>query len=331
MATIEKRGKRQWRAKIRRKGYPSQTRTFDSKTEAEEWARSVESEMDRGIFISRAEAESTTLFDALERFILEMVPAYAHPETETRRVKGLQRRALSRMTLAAVRIKDIAEFIRERDAEGVQANTIRLDLATLSRLFEVAATDWGMESLANPVKRVSKPKIPGGRTRRLGKGEEQRLIEASPSPFRDVIRFALETSMRRGEIASLRWEQVDLKNRVLFLPKTKNHSPRSVPLSPLALQILRDQPRHLNGSVFSMSPNAITKAMRRARATAGIPDLQFHDLRHEAISSFFEETDLDAIEIAEISGHKSMQMLKRYSHLRTKRLAARLAGRARTP
>jgi integrase len=336
MATISKRGKHQWQAKIRRKGYPLQSNTFERKIDAEQWARDIENEMDRGVFVSRKEAESTTLHEALDRFIDEYIPNLKMVANETRRAKAIQAREIASLYMATIRTKHIAEFIKEREDEGVKPNTIRLDLAILSRLFEVAATDWGMESLSNPVKRARKPKLNGGRTRRLQpaqskdeKSEEERLLAACGEKFRPVVQFAIETAMRRSEIANLTWANIDLKSKTAYLSETKNMTERTVPLSPTAIGILKGIPRRIVGSVFGMSENAITIAMRRAREDAGIEGLTFHDLRHEATSRLFENTGLDLLEIAEITGHKSLQMLKRYTHLRADRLAERLAGKNR--
>ncbi len=329
MASIRKRGKYQWEARIRRKGWPLQCKTFETKRDAEEWSREIESEMGRGVFISRAEAENTTLTEAIDRYINEHIARLAHPEKEESRARGIQKRSLATHFLANIRVKDIADFIKEREEEGVRANTIRLDLALLSKLFEMAGSDWGMESLPNPVKRVNKPKLPSGRTRRLENDEENRLLAACSTTFRPVVKFAIETAMRREEIASLHWKYVDLSKKFAHLPKTKNGHARSVPLSPTAIDILRSIPRHIRGTVFGLSAESITKRMRRTTKKVGIVDLRFHDLRHEATSRFFENTDLDVMEIKEITGHKSMQMLARYSHLRSHRLAERLAGKSR--
>lgn len=329
MATIQKRGPRQWRVLIRRQGHPVQTRTFDTRVDAETWARSIESEMDRGVFISRKEAETTTLAEALERFIREYTPQLAAGATDARRAHKLQERKIASQMFAAIRGKDIADFIREREEEGMAANTIRLDLATLSRVFNLARTAWGMESLSNPVQTTPHPKLPGGRQRRLEWGEEERLLEACPPSFRAVVLFALETAMRRSEIASLMWSQVNLRTSCLLLPKTKNGDPRTVPLSPAALDLLRGLPRNLSGSVFGCSKDGITHTMSKACRKAGISGLTFHDLRHEATSRLFENTDLDIMEIKSITGHKTLQMLVRYAHLRADRLVDRLAGKKR--
>ncbi len=329
MASIRKRGPYQWEARIRKKGWPVTCRTFDTKYLAEQWARQIESEMDRGSFLPRTEAEGTTLSEALDRYIDACIPKLAHSKREVNRARKLQLRDLADRFLATIRGKDIADFIREREAEGVGPNTIRLDLAILSRLFETAICDWGMESLNNPVKRAKKPKLPQGRTRRLEGDEEERLLSVCAHPFREVVAFALETAMRREEIASMTWEQVNLNKRVVSLSKTKNGESRTVPLSPPAVEILQNLPRKLSGFVFGMSKDQLTDFMRRMVKKTGIENLRFHDLRHEATSRFFENTDLDVMEIKMITGHKSMQMLARYSHLRADRLADRLAGKTR--
>ncbi|WP_462326073.1 site-specific integrase [Desulfoplanes sp.] len=138
MATITKRGTGQWQVKVRRKGWPVQSSTFNTKGDAEAWAREIENEMDRGVFISRKEAESTILREALERFRKEKIPTYAHPKKEENRLDHLLQYSLVDMHLGAIRGKHIAEFIELRIDEGVGGNTIRLDLAMLSKLFSMA-------------------------------------------------------------------------------------------------------------------------------------------------------------------------------------------------
>ena len=331
MATITKRGPYQWQAKIRIKGQKTTSKTFTNRSNAEKWARQIESEMDRGIYISRKEAESTTFSDAINRFIKDHIQKnLSHPQQEINRIKAIQKRDWGKRYIATLRGRDIADFVKEREMEGVSGNTIRLDLALISKLFKVASSDWGMESLRNPVELASKPKISPGRTRRLEGDEEQRLLEASSVKLRPIVQFAIETAMRRSEIASLTWENVNIQNRrFVHLPKTKNGDARSVPLSPEAIRIIKSIPNQKSGSVFGMIPGSITRAMTRACKKAKITGLTFHDLRHEATSRLFENTDLDIMEIKTITGHKSLNMLARYSHLRMHHLADRLAGAKR--
>lgn len=338
MATIWKKefksskGKNEVRyvARVRRKGHKPLSKSFKRKGDADKWARDIESEMDKGIFVSREAAEGTTLAEAIERYIDEYIKIrLKHSKRETDRANAIKDRDIGRLYLARIRGKEIASFIKERQAEGVVGNTIRLDLALLSKLFEVARRDWGMESLVNPTKLAHKPKTGQNRTRRLEDGEEEKLLEHASDKLKPIILFALETAMRRAEIAGLDWTDVDLKNSSLYLAETKNFEERTIPLSPTAIEILKGLPRQIQGSVFELSADQITGHMRRAVKSAEIVDLRFHDLRHEAISRLFENTDLDTMEIKMISGHKSMQMLARYSHLRANKLAERLAGAKR--
>jgi integrase len=330
MATFTSRGKNQWRVRIRRRGHPVQTKTFETKADAEAWARQIENEMDRGIFVSRAEAEKTTLKEALDRYIEEYIPRLKECQRETNRASNLQKRDISCKIMASIRSKDIADFRKEREAEGVKGNTIRLDFALISHLFNYARSEWGMECLQNPVELAVKPKVDKGRERRLEKEEEKKLLKFSALNFKNVIRFALATAMRREEIASLKWKNVNIEERYLLLPDTKNGEARTIPLSVEALQILSTLPHNESQQeVFSMTSGAITQAMQAACKKANLENLHFHDLRHEATSRLFENTDLDLMEIRAITGHKTLQMLVRYTHLRTARLADRLAGATR--
>ena len=332
MATITNRGNLQWRVRVRRKGYAAVSKTFDTKADAVKWAREIESEMDKGVFVSRTEAEQYTLKECLDRYIEEYIPRLKHPEFEIYRIRNIQKYPLAHRIMATIRPKDIAEFRKAREQEGVKANTIRLDFAILSRLFNYARSDWGMESLSNPVQLVTKPKIDKGRERRLEKGEEKKLLDAAAPNLRPIILFALATAMRREEISTLRWKNVNLKKRYALLLDTKNTETRTVPLSEAALDVLKSLPKQENQeNVFGMSAETITRGMKQACKKAQLENLHFHDLRHEAISRFFEDTDLDVMEIRAISGHRTMQMLARYTHLRTARLADRLAGAKREP
>lgn len=331
-----KDGKRHWQAYVRRRGYPPQIQTFKTKARAEAWAAGVESEMAQGSFVPRLEAARTTLAEALGRYEREIVPlkAVSAQPAEHKRIRGLQRRSIARRTLDKLGGKDVADFIRDRAEEGVSPNTIRLDLATLSHLYTVARSAWGMPYLTNPVPlaRTAMPRLPGGRKRRLEDGEEGKLFAVAAPDFAPVIHFAIATCMRRREIAELTWNHVDMDKRAAHIPKSKNREARTVPLSRAALAALRSVSRRKDGAgkedpcVFGMNEGAISQAWRRTRLQAEVKGLTFHDLRHEAISRLFESTDLDVMEIARITGHKTLQMLSRYTHLRIHYLVARLDG-----
>jgi integrase len=180
--------------------------------------------------------------------------------------------------------------------------------------------EWGLMLSSNPVNRVKMPPSPPARNRRLESGEFEWLKEASKQTKNPhiwpVIVFAIETGMRRGEILGLRWEHVDLDRRIAYLLLTKNGSSREVPLSTKAAQVLARQRQHNDTtSPFPVTANGFGLAWGRLRRRAGLSDLRFHDLRHEAISRFFE-LGLNIPEVAVISGHKDPRMLFRYTHLR---------------
>jgi len=331
---IGPRGKPVWQAQIIRLGFKPQYHTFDTKGEAEVWARRAESEMDTGAWQDRSEGDRTSFADALKRYRLEVTPrkAPATAQRELLKIERMRHCSLAPIALSRLTGRDVAEYIREREGQKIKSATVLSELATISHLYTVARSAWGMPYLVNPVPlaKAAKPKIPHGRERRLVGDEEERLLAAASPEFGAVIRFALATAMRRGELADMRWEHVDLKRRAVLLPKTKNEEARTVPLSPVALEILQKLPRRIDGSVFGMTSNAISAAWKRVVKKTGIKGLTFHDLRHEAISRLFEDTDLDMMEIRAISGHKTLQMLARYTHLRTHHLADRLAGMGRT-
>ena len=145
-----------------------------------------------------------------------------------------------------------------------------------------------------------------------------------------VVLFALETAMRRGELLSLTWKDVDLKKRVAYLEITKNGTARAVPLSSRAVAVLeslkeeKDGVQALSvGKVFKTTDAALKKAFERACERAGINDFHFHDLRHEATSRLAEKLP-NLIELAAVTGHKDLRMLKRYYHPRAEDLARKL-------
>lgn len=325
MATFERRGDLQWRAKIRRKGYPVQSRTFNTRAEAERWARLVESEMDRGVFVSRAEAEQTTLAEALDRYEREVLPTKKSVTGTLPHIRALRER-LGSYSLAAITSALIAKYRDERLQE-VGPQTVKHDLSVLSRLLNVAMREWGIALPGgNPVQQIKMPKLPEGRDRRLRPGEGGALLAALPAPHDALCCFAIETAMRRSEMARMRWEHVDFKKRVLLVPEGKTKT-RWVPLSQEAVHILQSLPRRLDGMIWGFRPDSITQAFDRACKAAGLQDLRFHDLRHEATSRLFER-GLNLMEVASITGHSTLQMLKRYTHLRAEDLAKKLQYRA---
>jgi len=326
MATFRKRGAYQWQAQVRKKGQPLQSKTFGTRAEAEQWARAIEVEMDQGVFVSRAEAESTTLKELLDRYLAEITPRKKGAASETNRLRALMRLPLARRYVAGIRGMDIACFRDER-LRNVTPSTVKRDLVLLGHVFEVARKEWGVY-VHNPVRDIRLPADNRPRDRRLQAGEEARLLEAcreARNPWLlSIVQLALETAMRQGELTRLRWEYIDLNRRTAHLPDTKNGEARTVPLSTTAVRVLRTLPRSLHGPVSpGLTTEAVKRAYIRAVRRAGIENLRFHDLRHEATTRLFEK-GLNIMEVASITGHKDLRMLRRYTHLKAEDLARKL-------
>jgi integrase len=330
MATFTKRqGK--WRVQIRRDGYPSVSKTFIAKQDAERWAREHERAIDRGELPRQSkELRTTTVGDLLIRYRDTITPTKRAKETEGFMIKTMLAHPLSQCHLRRLAPSDIAQY-RDARLEKVTASTVLRELVLLTHMFNVAIKDWSLPLTSNPVALISKPRANKARDRRLEAGELEKLTEGlqqCKNPLvLSVFKFALATGMRRGEVLSLRWENVDLAGRTAHLPITKNGDSRTVPLSPAAIAVLEQLPAACSGQVFHISANAVRLAWTRMKARVGIENLRLHDLRHEAVSRFFE-FGLSVPEVAAISGHKDSRMLARYTHLRATDIAAKLANQS---
>ncbi|WP_429814852.1 site-specific integrase [Ensifer sp. B1-9] len=329
MATIRKlRGR--WQAQVRRRGMKPRAKSFDSKAEAEKWARDLEAQVDRfGAAPDTKILETTTLGSLLERYQREVTPTKRGAVQEDQRIEVLRRHDLSHRTLIGLSQQDIASFRDERLQSVAPSTTVR-EMAILSHVLEVAARDWGMPLAKNVVKLVRRPVIRNERSRRLTDDEEQRLLDGCDAGlvpyFKTLVILAVETGMRRGEILGLEWSDISHNRRVITLTMTKNGSGREVPLSQRAFEALTDWREKADvdqSTVFPMTAGALEQAWRRLLARSNVKALRFHDLRHEAVSRMFER-GLNMIEVSSISGHKELRMLKRYTHLSADDLVARL-------
>lgn len=328
MATIRKlRGR--WQAQVRRRGVPPRAKSFDTKTAAERWATDLEAEANRsGWAVDTRAAEKTTLKELLTRYRDEVTPSKRGAVSERARINSIVRCPIAHRTLAKLTSADVASYRDERLKTVAPATVIR-ELNTVSHAIEIASREWGLWLPRNPVKLVRRPPVPRGRTRRFKEGEENALLTACDrgrTPLlKPLIVLAIETGMRRGELLDLRWQHVDLKLAVAHLPLTKNGDSRDIPLSRRAVAILQELRAEDSNRerVFPITGNAVRLAFEHLRVRAGMSDLRFHDLRHEAISRLFEK-GLNIVEISAISGHRELKMLQRYTHLRAADLVARL-------
>ena len=322
---------------------PTISRTFSAKSEALAWARVEESEQDQGTWRDRSSAQSTTLHVLLERYARDVAPSKRGADVEKIRIKTMQRDPISRYKLAALTPPVLAQWRDARLASGVQGSTINRELNLLSAVINWARKEL-MVAIENPVAGIRRPPAGRERDRRLEAGEEARLLEAlesRPGPvqgakrsggyrvgsrnpwIKPVVLLAIETAMRQGELVSLTWNNIDTEACTAHLEDTKNGECRTVPLSSRAVAVLKVLPRETNGRVFPITTQAVKLAWKRATARAGIEDLHFHDLRHEATSRLAEKLP-NLIELAAVTGHKDLRMLKRYYHPRAADLAKKL-------
>ncbi|MEQ9928008.1 site-specific integrase [Pectobacterium parvum] len=288
--------------------------------------------------VAKHRIKKMTLAKALERYCRVVSVNKRGYLQEFYRINVIKRSALAEKYMDEITSVDIANYrdirigtVSERTGRPVSANTVRLEMALLSALYNLARIEWGT-CTHNPVEYVRKPQASSGRTRRLTSVEERsigRALRARSAELAVVFTLALETAMRQGEILSLRWEHVDLHLGIAHLPLTKNGTVRDVPLSFKARQALREFAGPLSGPVFGYTSSGFKSAWRVTITRLGIENLHFHDLRHEAVSRLFELGTLNVMEVAAISGHKSLNMLKRYTHLRATQLVNKLDVRRR--
>lgn len=323
MAYIEKRGD-SWRAQVRRKGYPTISATFDTKAEAQRWATEIEGDMSRARFVDIREAEQTSIADALRRYRREVTDHKKGAKQESTRIDRWLEHPLAAKSLATLRSSDLAAWRDDELQAGKSGSTVRLNLAIISHLYTIAIKEWGIQGITNPCASLRMPKPGKARDRRPTVQELTAIKEAALKYHRElpiIIDLAVETAMRRSELLTLRRDQI--RGKVAHLEDTKNGDRRLVPLSVLARDLLASLPPRIDGKVFSIAPNSVSSYFPKACADAGVSGLTLHDLRHEATSRLFER-GLNMMEVAAITGHRTLTQLKRYTHLSPHDLADKL-------
>ena len=236
---------------------------------------------------------------------------------------------LSKRSLSSLKSIDFAKY-RDARLKEVAPGTVRLELALVSHLFTILQKEWNIPA-SNPLSNIRKPSPSNARTRRLEDDEQHRLLSAckqSRNPLLySLVALAIETRMRLGELLKIEWQDVNLTKKIIFLSDTKNGSNRTIPLTNKAIEVLISIPDHIKSKrifwIWPQKPDAISSAWRPVLQRAGITGLRFHDLRHEATSQFFEK-GLNVLEVAAITGHKSIQMLQRYTHIKPETLVSKL-------
>jgi integrase len=313
MGTIRKRGDYQFQAQVRRAGYPPQSKTFDTRKDAERWVRAIEREMDTGTFIPRSEAERTTIASLAERYLEVRASKMKGKRQEEQRVSVISDK-FGKYHLSAITPAMITDWMKVL-GKTRSPQTVQHYAATLGRLYKAAAMDFGIPlPLGNPLTGVRMPEVRNERDRILDADETKRLFESLDKSrgqhLKPIVEIALETAMRRGEILGLTWNYIDLNEQLAFLPDTKNGDSRTVPLSKRAVVVLKGLTRNISGKVFVTSATAVTEGFQRAVLRAEINDFRFHDLRHCAISALAKK--LSILELAKMAGHRSSRSVMRY-------------------
>ncbi len=326
MASIRKHRNR-WQVQIRRRGVSPFSRSFIYKSDATTWARRIEADIDKQKVGQENQADLKKPFsDLLVRYAKTISPTKKGNAIEQIRLRKIQASRLGCLKTGLITPLDIQHYIHTR-LQTVSNDTVRRELGIIQHVFETARKVWGIPLSQNPVANIRKPISGPSRTRRLAKSEEAILVKAASACqnplILPVIQFAIATAMRRGEILSAQWENFKIKDKTLSLPITKNGFRREVPLSKEALKILERLKPQASGLIFPVSGNALQLTWNRIVSNNGIQDLRFHDLRHEAISRFFE-MGLTIPEVALISGHRDIRMLFRYTHLKASAVADKL-------
>ncbi len=334
MANIQKRltknGKKTYRVQVRIKGYPAQTATFEKRHDAKRWAQQTEAAIREGRHFKTSEAKKHTLNDLIERYSADFLPNYPNNAKDKRYQLAWWKQKIGKYLLADITPALISEYkdklSQEITPKGTKKSpsTVVRYLAALSHVLSIAVKEYQWIE-DNPVQKITKPKEPKGRSRYLSDIEREALLieckKSKNSYLYLAVVIALSTGIRKSELMNLTWSNVDLKNCRIVLYKTKNGETRSVPLTHLALTMLKKHERNrpLTSTLVFPSKNNkkpldLRSAWETAIKNANIEDFRWHDLRHSC-ASYLAMNGASLTEIAEILGHKSIQMSKKYAHL----------------
>jgi integrase len=334
MASIEKRtnelGKISYRVKIRLKGYPIQTATFDRLTDSKKWVQHTEAAIREGRHFKTAEAKKHTFSEMVDRYVADVLPS--KPKQQIKQTQQLEwwKSQLGHYLLADITPALIVQFRDELSKGETYRGTIRSPatvvryLAALSHAFTIAVNEWQwLED--SPMRKVKKPKESRGRVRYLDDDERAILLQACKESSNEMLYMcvilAISTGMRQGELMGLEWRDVNLIENYLILHKTKNDERRRVSLAGHGLALLQahSKVRRLDTNLLfpgniSGKPIDLRRPFLNALKQAEINDFRWHDLRH-CTASYLAMNGASPAEIAEVLGYKTLQMVKRYTHL----------------
>ena len=335
MANIEKRiaksGAVSYRVKIRLRGFPTQIATFERITDARKWIQDTESAIREGRHFKTSESKKHTAKELIDRYIAEVLPRKPKSIADQKTQLGWWKNSIGSFLLSDITPALITEHRAKlssetSDRKGVRRTdaTVNRYCAALSHCFTIAVKEWGWMQ-DNPLMKIKKFKEPRGRVRFLSEEEREKFLQVcqeSSSPFLYIlVVLGISTGARKMEIAGLKWEDVDLSRSMIILHDTKNGDRRSLPLVGIAKDLMKTHYKNRNENtnlVFPaknlQNPIDIRTPFETALQRAEIKDFKWHDLRHSC-ASYLAMNGATLAEIAGVLGHKTLSMVKRYSHI----------------
>ena len=322
MGCVRKRGN-SWNAQVRISGWRSFTKTFQTKLDAKQWIVNLEKEL-KSKPLPEKNIKNLKLKDLFNKYKFEILPKLKSHKIVTYKLNFLSRLWLGEIKVVNLTKGHLEQFCKDRKLV-VKDGTIKSELMLIKRIVKIATDKWNYGIPFNAFYGIELPSPHKPRNRRATQ-EELSILIAHANKQRNtyistIIQFAVETGMRRSEILKLKWIDVNLKTRIASLYDTKNGDERHIPLTKTAVQLLSNLTQ-LSDFVFPISANCLRLAWERCRKKSNIKGLRFHDLRHEAVSRYFE-MGLSVPEVALISGHKDVRQLFRYTHLKPESLIAK--------
>ncbi len=326
MASIQKRGSA-YRVRITREGKSTLSATFPTKAEALAWDSEIRAKIRLGIYQDGSELKPIrkSNFEEAANHYIKTHSIYKKSSYSEIGIIRILIKRWSSLDIAELNKSHVLALRDELLSLGRAGSTVNHYFNAISKIYQMLIEEWGLPVI-NPIKGLKRVPNNKGRSVRVNRDIESLLLAGCQKIhthlLASIIEFAIQTGMRRGEIMSLTWADIDLENRKAYLHKTKNGEARQVPLTLLAVEVLRALPK-IEDKVFSMTFDSLRSQFKRLKSHLNqswdgyganpFNDLRFHDFRHEALSRL-SDTGLNVIELSHISGHKTLGMLKRYTH-----------------
>lgn len=321
MGCVRRRGTK-WNVQVRIAGWRSFTRTFEKKSDALNWCRETETAIRSAPLNTYKSSPNLKFKDLIEKYRDTVTPTHKGHQSETYRLNRFANSWIGRVKVAYLTPRHFEQYRNDR-LEIVKQCTVRGELTLMQRVLDHGIRTLGVGLTDNPIKSIELPSTYTPRTRRLENDEFERLqnnaLKQKNPLIAPIIIFAVETGMRRSEILKMRWSDINEIKKTAKLINTKNGDDRTIPLTRNAFEVLQNLEKKTE-FVFPITANCLQLAWRRVKKNADIENLRFHDLRHEAISRFFEH-GLTMPEVALISGHKDIRQLFGYTHLMPQKIS----------